>query len=156
MPRSLGRFLNRSFRSSGGETWSSATAASRAASRLELEAGGTVLIDERTAVTTILVSSVKFLRERRELATRFAAAHRELTDWIKQNPDEAQRMIRAELSAMMRAELSAGLVARAWSRMQITSDASLAEFESWIKDAQKVGFIRNPPDMSRFVELLRP
>ena len=123
-------------------------------SRLEMEAGGTILIDEKSAVTTILVSSAKFLRERRELATRFVAAHRELTDWIKQNPDEAQRMMREELSAMVRAELSASLVARAWSRMLLTSDASLAEFEAWVKDAQKVGFIRNPPDMSRFVELL--
>jgi NitT/TauT family transport system substrate-binding protein len=123
-------------------------------SRLELEAGGTILIDEKSAVTTILVSSSKFLRERRDLATRFAVAHRELTEWIQKNPEEAQRMLREELGALVRAELSASLVSRAWGRMQLTSNASLAEFQTWVKDAQQIGFIRNPPDMARFVEPL--
>src|SRR3954452_24786687 len=38
--------------------------------RLEREAGGKVLVDERDVATTILVSSAKFLGERRELAKK--------------------------------------------------------------------------------------
>jgi len=124
-------------------------------SRLELEAGGRVLVDERSAVTTVLVSSAAFLRDHRDLAVRFAAAHRELTDWINQHPDEAKRMVRDELSAIVRAELPNELTARAYNRMVVTSDISLDRLKSWVADAQKVGFIKNPPDLSRFVDTLK-
>jgi NitT/TauT family transport system substrate-binding protein len=69
-------------------------------SRLESEAGGKVLVEEKDAITTILVSSAGFLEKNRDLAKRFVAAHRELTDWIQKNPDEAQRMAREELQAL--------------------------------------------------------
>jgi NitT/TauT family transport system substrate-binding protein len=124
-------------------------------SRLEQEAGGRILVDDRNAVTTVLVSSAKFLREHRDLATRFAAAHRELTDWINQHPDEAKRMVRDELSAILHAELPSDLTDRAFGRMRVTSETSLDEFKLWVADAQKVGFIRNAPDLSHFVETLK-
>jgi NitT/TauT family transport system substrate-binding protein len=124
--------------------------------RLEREAGGKVLIDEKDAVTTILTSSTKFLKEKRDLAGRFVVAHRELTDWIQKNPDEARRMMTDELSAIVRAELSPETLARAWSRMVIKSDVSVDEFTGWLSDAQKVGFIKNPPDLGRFVERMAP
>lgn len=47
--------------------------------------------------TTVVVSSAKFLGAKRELAKKFAEAHAALTDWMIKNPDEAQKMIRAEL-----------------------------------------------------------
>jgi len=53
-------------------------------SRLETEAGGKVLVEEPDTATTVLVSSVKFLKENRELAKKFWQAHHELTDWILQ------------------------------------------------------------------------
>src|SRR5256884_4323348 len=61
-------------------------------SRLEQEASGKVLVEEKDAATTVLVSSVRFLNQQRDLVKRFAQAHPELTDWIIKNPDEAQRL----------------------------------------------------------------
>jgi len=124
-------------------------------SRLELEAGGHILIDDKAAVTTVLVSGVKFLRDHHDLAARFVAAHRELTEWINQHPELAQRMVRDELSAIVHAELPSELTARAFGRMQVTSDVSLEEFTSWVADAQHVGFIKSAPDLSRFVETVK-
>src|SRR5438309_8843342 len=43
--------------------------------RLENEAGGKVLVEEPDTATTVLVSSVKFLNEKRELANKFWQAH---------------------------------------------------------------------------------
>jgi NitT/TauT family transport system substrate-binding protein len=120
-------------------------------SRLELEAGGKILVDERDAITTILVSSSKFLREQPDLVVRFVKAHRELTDWINANPAEAQNLLREELSAEMRSEVSAKLIAQAWGRIKVTADVAPAAFQSWVADAQKVGFLRDSPDLSRFV-----
>ena len=121
-------------------------------SRLEQEAGGKVLLEEKDAVTTVLVARVAFLTSNRDLVHRFVAAHRELTEWIKKNPDEAQRMLRDELKATFRADTSPELVAGAWGRMTITADTSLAAFESYVKMAQQVGFLRSAPDLARLIE----
>jgi NitT/TauT family transport system substrate-binding protein len=121
-------------------------------SRLEMEAGGKILVEENEAVTTVLASSARFLNENREAVRRFAAAHRELTDWIKQNPEEAQRMVRDELRASFRAEMSPELVARAWGRMTLTAEASLPAFQALVSSAQQVGFLRGTPDLSRLIE----
>jgi len=120
-------------------------------SRLELEAGGKILVDERDAITTVLVSSSKFLREQPELVARFVKAHRELTDWINANPAEAQNLLRDELSAETHGEVSAKLIAQSWGRVKITADVAPEAFTSWVAAAQKVGFLRDASDLSRFV-----
>src|SRR5207244_6996916 len=51
--------------------------------RLEQEASGKVIVQEKDAATTVLVSSAKFLNEKRYLAKKFAQANAELTDWIE-------------------------------------------------------------------------
>src|SRR5207245_11281910 len=66
-------------------------------SRLEQEASGKVIVEEKDAGTTILVSSVKFLKEKRELAKKFAQGHGELTGWIVKNREEEQRLLKAEI-----------------------------------------------------------
>ena len=121
-------------------------------SRLETEAGGKVLVEEPGAATTVLVSSVKFLNENRELARKFSQAHRELTDWILNNPDEAQRIAKAELLAETRTNISAELIARAWKRIIFTSEIPRTSVEAFVMDSQKVGFIRTAPDLSRLFE----
>jgi NitT/TauT family transport system substrate-binding protein len=121
-------------------------------SRLELEAGGEVLLEERDVATTILVARTQFLQEQREIVRRFVAAHRELTDWIKANPTEAQRMVQEELRAELRLNISAALVARAWTRMTPTAEVSVQEFLAFLEKAQEVGFLRDAPNLSRFVE----
>ena len=45
-------------------------------SRLEMEAGGKVLVEEKNAITTVLVARAAFLRDRRELVHGLVAAHR--------------------------------------------------------------------------------
>ena len=121
-------------------------------SRLELEAGGKVLVEEKDTVTTVLAASARFLAARRDLVRRFVAVHRELTAWIKENPDEAQRMIRDELRAQTRAEVSAELTARAWQRMTLTHETSLPAFQHMLSSAQQAGFLRTAPDLSRLIE----
>jgi NitT/TauT family transport system substrate-binding protein len=121
-------------------------------SRLEAEAGGKILLEESDATTTVLVASVKFLASRRDLAARIAAAHAELTEWIRSNPEEAQKLVRAELGAEMRADIPPDLIARAWKRINITAEVSRDAFDRFVASAQKVGFLRTIPDLGRLVE----
>src|SRR6185437_9088521 len=73
-------------------------------SRLEREAGGKILVDDREAITTVLVARADMLTTQKDLVHKIVAAHRELTEWIQANPEEAQKMVRDELSAEMRSE----------------------------------------------------
>src|SRR6201987_559001 len=121
-------------------------------SRLETEAGGKVLVEEPDTATTVLVSSVKFLKENRELSKKLWQAHRELTDWILQNPAEAQRIVQAELVAETRAEMSGELIAQAWKRIIFTSETPRASIQAFVSNSQKAGFMRTAPDLSRLFE----
>jgi NitT/TauT family transport system substrate-binding protein len=121
-------------------------------SRLEQEAGGKTLVDDRDAITTVLVSRTDFLSSQRMLVKKLVEAHRELTEWIKTHPDEAQHLARDELDAELRAKLSPELVASAWKRVVLTSDVSLDALKTFVSTARSVGFLRDAPDISGMVE----
>ena len=116
-----------------------------------MEAGGKVLVDEKDANTTVLVSSVKFLNEKKELARKFAQAHRELTDWILKNPAEAQKLVKDELTEEMKKEMSAELIAHAWPRIILTNDIARESLEKFVANAQAAGFLRGAPDLGRLI-----
>jgi sulfonate transport system substrate-binding protein len=121
-------------------------------SRLEREAGGKVLIDDSRSITTVLVARAEVLEQQRDLVRKLVAAHRELTDWIKANPAEAQRIAREELEAETRAKFAPELVTSSWKRIVLTSAVSLDALKELISSAQSVGFLRDAPDLSRLVE----
>jgi NitT/TauT family transport system substrate-binding protein len=113
-------------------------------SRLERDAGGKVLVEQSNESITVLVSS--------EVAARFIRAHRELTDWIVSHPEEAKQMVRQELAAETKADVSPELIAQSWKRIVLKNDASLDEYEHFVANAQRAGFIRSIPDLSRLIE----
>jgi NitT/TauT family transport system substrate-binding protein len=111
-------------------------------SLLETEAAGKALVEEPDAITTVLVARAAFLASQRDLARKFAAAHEELTDWIIQNPAEAQRLMAAELAAETRARVSEELIARAWKRIVPTHEISRDAMAKLVASAQAVGSSR--------------
>ena len=121
-------------------------------SRLERDAGGKVLVEQSKDSITVLVSGVKFLKRKRDLAAKFVRAHRELTDWILSHPDEAKQMVRQELAAETKADVSPDLIAQAWKRIVLSNDPSIDEYRHFVADAQRAGFIRSAPDLSRLIE----
>lgn len=121
-------------------------------SRLEREAGGKVLVDEKDVATTVLVSSAKFLGGQRELVKKFAEAHAALTDWITKNPEEAQKLIKAELLAETRTDMNADLIAQSWKRIVFTAEPPRASIESFMQNSLKTGFIKTAPDLTKLFE----
>lgn len=118
-------------------------------SRLELEAGGRAFIEQADAVTTILVTSVKFLRAHPELVAKVKAAHLELTAWINAHPDEARAQVRAGLSAETKRDMSAAIIESAWKRLTFTGEVTQGQFDTLVQDAQSVGFLRNAIPLDR-------
>lgn len=130
-------------------------------SRLVLEAGGSVYLDESSLwpgtngkfVTTHLVSSVAFLEKQPDLLKRLIAAHVELTEWIHANPDEAMRFFNEEIKAETTRALSEETLRRAWSKLELTWDPVSASLVKSAGDAFELGFVRQKPDLSRIYEL---
>lgn len=123
-------------------------------SRLEREAGGKVLLEQSKDSVTVLVSGVKFVKGKSELTKKFVQAHRELTDWILAHPEEAKRMVLEELSVETQAKVSAELIAQAWKRIMLRPDVSIEEFQQFVSNAQRAGFMRTTPDLARLIERL--
>src|SRR5438046_8526695 len=74
--------------------------------RLERDAKARVFLDDKDTITTWLVSSVKFLRDRRDLAKKTADANVELTKWNQQNQAEAQKLLIEDVKTQTRADFS--------------------------------------------------
>jgi NitT/TauT family transport system substrate-binding protein len=121
-------------------------------SRLEMEAGGKVLVEDKDAITTVLVSSVSAVTSQRAVVAKFVAAHKELTEWIKANEAEAKRLAGEEILAETRAAIAPELIDRAWKRITVTSEIAQTSLDGFLKSAQSVGFLRGTPDLSQILE----
>ena len=119
--------------------------------RLEREAQGKILVEETDVITTWLASSVKFLRDQPELAKKIAAANAELTQWIQAHPDEAQKLLIAELKEETKTDFAPELVAQAWKRIRFTSEVSRDLIAKSVKDAVDAGFLKGSTDTSKLV-----
>ena len=121
-------------------------------SRLELDAGGKVFLEEKDAVTTVLVSSVPFQKEHSEQLRKLVQAHKELTEWIQAHPGEAQAMVVEELAAETQSKISPALIASAWKRIELTNTVSLESLNTYVSNAQKAGFLRKVPDLHLLIQ----
>lgn len=129
--------------------------------RLELEAGGKIYLEEKTLwpetqgryVTTHLVSSVEFLAQQPELLRTFIGAHVELTDWINANAAEAKGLLNAEIKEETSKGIAPDVLERAWGRIEVTHDPVRASLERCARDAHAAGFLEKNPDLSRIYAL---
>jgi NitT/TauT family transport system substrate-binding protein len=129
--------------------------------RLELEAKGRVYLEERDLwpgtggkyVTTHLASSARLLKERPALLKQWIAAHVELTQWIVAHPDEAKRILNAEIKAESTKALPPAVLDGAWRRLELTHDPVRGSLLKSAEDAHRIGFLREKPDLSRIYDL---
>jgi NitT/TauT family transport system substrate-binding protein len=122
---------------------------------LERDLGARIFLEEPEAITTVLASSAALTRERPRLAAALATAHAELTRWIGEHPDEARRLVSAELQAETGRALSGEIVAAAWQRLEFTTDIALAPLEQYVDAAKAAGFLRETVGLERLLELPR-
>lgn len=118
-------------------------------SRLVLEGGGRIHLEQPDAVTTLLVASVKLLRERPALAEKLRDTHAALTAWINAEPDAARELVRTGLGKEMRREMPAELLAAAWGRLRFTTTLAPADLDAFVRDAQSAGFLRDAIPLDR-------
>ena len=120
-------------------------------SRLETEAGGIPLVQDKDSPVTVLATSVKFLADHKDLAAKFVAAHRELTTWIQANPAEAQKLVQYELTEETKGKISADLIAHSWDSIVLTNDITRESLDKFVTDAKSAGFLRTAPDLGQLI-----
>lgn len=115
--------------------------------RLVDEAGGKIYLQQNDTVTTVLVAGQKILKERPEFIKKLAAAHEELTRWINENPQEAQKLVHAELQALTGGKISLDLVKKAWPRLIFTSQMNPKGLQDFVDSAYKSKLLKNRVDV---------
>ncbi len=115
-------------------------------SRLEQMAGATPLVQEPGVVTTVLAARAAWLRRNPEVAAKLRQAHCELTQWIIDHPEEAQRRVVDELTELTQAPMDPAIVASAWKRLTLTNEVDREGLQQFVLDAQQAGLLdRVPP-----------
>jgi NitT/TauT family transport system substrate-binding protein len=115
------------------------------ASRLVIDAGGTVLVDERDLwpggrfLTTHLIVSEDFLEEHPRTVEALIRGELAAIDWITAHPDEAAVLVNAEIEAETSKPLSGEVLARAFSGVTFTHDPLSATLEDLLADGVAAG-----------------
>ena len=116
-----------------------------------LQEGGKVLMDERDSLTTVLAARESFLVEQPQVAEAVITAHRELSQWITEHPEEAQQMVIAELQELTKSSFDPALIRHAWQRIQVQPELNLTLLQRFVRDAYRSGFLRHEPDISHLI-----
>ena len=120
--------------------------------RLEREAKARIFLEDTNVITTWLASSVKFLKDHRDLARKVVAANQELTDWIQAHPDEAQKLLISELKEETKTDFAPDMVAQAWKRIRFTTEVSKELLAKAVQDGKDAGFLKGSTDTSKLIE----
>lgn len=123
-------------------------------SRLELEAGGKIFVEDKGTFATILASSVAFVKDRPELAKKLVAAHEELTEWIQKNPLEARKLIQSELKELTTKAPGEALLDRALPRVVLNTEVNRSGLDEMVVAAQKAGFLKDIPSLDALLPQL--
>ena len=128
--------------------------------RLVHEGGGRLLLDERTMwengsfVTANIIVSTKLLNEKPKLVKAFLEAHVEATIWIQQNPDDAKKVVNAQLEKLTGGALANETLNDAFARLSITYDPVSASLRTYADWAFELGFLgATRPDLGHLYSL---
>jgi NitT/TauT family transport system substrate-binding protein len=128
-------------------------------SRLELEGGGRLFLDEKTLwpdsryVTTHLVVNKQFVADHQELLKKLLAAHVEITQRINADKPAAAKILNEQLKKETGKELKAEVIARALSRVELTWDPIAPSLKKSAETAHKLRFLRSPPRLEGLYSL---
>jgi len=120
--------------------------------RLEREANGKIFLEDTNVITTWLACSVKFLTTHSDLAKNIVGANQELTSWIQAHPDEAQKLLIAELKEETKADFAPEEVAHAWKRIKFTTEVPAELITKAVQDGKDAGFLKGSTDTSKLLE----
>jgi NitT/TauT family transport system substrate-binding protein len=118
------------------------------ASRLVLDGGGKVLVDEKTLwpggkfVTTHLIVRTEFLEKYPATVKALLEGQVDTDEWIAKNSDQAKTTVNAEIKRITTKALAPEVLDRAWSNIEITTDPIAASLKKSADDAVAAGLLK--------------
>ncbi|MGC0422845.1 ABC transporter substrate-binding protein [Embleya sp. AB8] len=115
------------------------------ATRLVLEAGAKVLVDERTLwpegkfVTTDLIVSSKFLKDHPDTVEALLRGQVAANDWAANNQDKAKAAVNAKITEFAGKPLAQNVLDASWPNIAITNDPLAASLQKLSDDGVAVG-----------------
>ncbi|WP_233827400.1 ABC transporter substrate-binding protein [Saccharothrix sp. S26] len=127
-------------------------------SRLVLEAGGHVLVDERSQwpggefPSTVVVVRTPFLQSHPETVRAVLRGLVRAEQFAAQDPARAKQDTNAHLLKATGRALPTATTERAFANIRLTTDPNAAAFEQLARDAVAAGVLKAPIDLAGFVE----
>jgi NitT/TauT family transport system substrate-binding protein len=128
------------------------------ATRLVLEGGGVVLVDERTLwpdgkfVTTHVVVRTKFLEQHPEQVAAVLRAHARAVDYANAEPTAARALVNAAIAKVAGKPLPDAVIEGAWDKLHFTVDPIAPSLRKSAEDATAVGLL-DPVKLDGIYEL---
>ncbi|HSZ29993.1 MAG TPA: ABC transporter substrate-binding protein [Pseudonocardiaceae bacterium] len=129
------------------------------ASRLVLEAGAKVLVDERDLwpggqfVTTQLIVRTEFLERYPQTVEALLRGHVDAVQWATQHPAEAKTVVNDGINALTGTPLKPEVLDRAWHNLTITDDPIAASLQRSAENAVTAGVATKQADLHGIYEL---
>ena len=126
--------------------------------RIVAEAGGKVLLDEKTLweggsfPTTVIIVRTKFLQEHPETVEAVLRAHVAAIDWAGANKDEAKKTVNAALEKLTSKKLGDKILDAAWDNIELTTDAQAKHFPQLAKDAVTAGVAKEAANVAGYAD----
>ncbi len=128
------------------------------ASRMVIEAGGKVLVDERDLweggryVTTHLIVRTRFLREHPEAVEGLLRGQVEANDFVNENSEEAKALASQAIAKVTGKPMPKPVIDAAWGNLTFTNDPIASTLRKSAEDASKLGFF-GPVDLRGIYDL---
>jgi NitT/TauT family transport system substrate-binding protein len=131
--------------------------------RLVNEAGGRILVDERTLwppdgkfVTANVVTRTDYLQQNPDVVKKLLAANVNETSWINNHTDAAIKTFNTEFKKLTGKTIAENELRQAWSRIQFTYDPLKLSLFQGANSAYDLGFLakgKPRPDVSGIYDL---
>jgi NitT/TauT family transport system substrate-binding protein len=119
------------------------------ATRLRIDGGGRVLVNEKTLwpggefVTTHVIVRTKFLEEHPDVVKNFLKGHIKAVEFATANPAESQIVVNAALKRITGKALSEQVLREAWKDLTFTVDPIATSLRKSAQDAEDVGLLEH-------------
>ncbi|MGH2727875.1 MAG: ABC transporter substrate-binding protein, partial [Actinomycetota bacterium] len=126
--------------------------------RLQLEGGGKVLVDEKTLwpdgkfVTTHIIVRTEFLKKYPAVVERFLRGHVKAVDFANSNPNDAKTIVNGAMGKITGKPLQQEVINAAWSNLEFTFDPIKASLLKSAEDAEAAGLL-DPVNLDGFYSL---
>ncbi|HXX05584.1 MAG TPA: ABC transporter substrate-binding protein [Candidatus Bathyarchaeia archaeon] len=128
--------------------------------KLEKEANGTILVDERDLwpngkfVSALIVVRTDYLQNHPDIIKKLLEAHVDETTWINNNKDDAIAAFNVQLVKLTGKSLPADELKEAFSRMDLTYDPVKDSLYTSADNAFNLGFLgKQKPDLTNIFDL---